>query len=202
MLSVRINPSSREPGYPLQVISKTGVLIRTLNDTPVEEYGPGDAEKLYRNLATGRDGGVWVVPARRLAIEKRGADLTLLATVVNASHWIGKTTNARINGVSEDSAGQLWLIAARADDGSATRPAQSPTRAEGRAKPQSYTELARRFDSVIEVVDPRSGRAIVSTRFDAVLAHISGTNRVVGVRELDSGAEVVEVFRPAISTQR
>lgn len=84
----------------------------------------------------------------------------------------------------EDREGLLWVIA-RIEDARPSRQADTVKGPEGPyVVPKSFD---REYDSMVEVIDPRTGRIVVSQRFDEVFSFVLGRGTVASVRELGDG---------------
>jgi hypothetical protein len=197
-LGVKMQPTASEPGRSLRQYNATGALKRALADTPVEDFQPRNIESLYRTLAHAQDGGVWVAHARQAIFERRSANADLMNRVVAKDHWVATTSNARIAGISEDSAGFLWVTSIRPDDRAGVRRPDPSKGPESTKRSATLSDAVDFVDSVIEAFDPKSGRVLASLRADEVYAPIPGSNLLLRTTSSAAGDDVVELFRAVL----
>jgi len=90
----------------------------------------------------------------------------------------GEPPQPKVVGVQEDERGRLWVLSIVADSGwrRAFSADRLPPRRAGAPQYYGVEDTNRLYDSVIEVIDPRSGKLISSTRVDEALAAFAGRN--------------------------
>lgn len=132
----------------------------------------------FREIAVGTGDGVWTVGHTEYVVEKWTRDGSLIGRWKRMPDWFsteegqasGKGAGApRILSARLDREGRLWTFAAVADEEAAGR----------RDAAEGDRLLAhRRYDTVVEVLDPEAGRLIARKRFDRLL-RVTGDGRYV-----------------------
>ncbi|HEX6314973.1 MAG TPA: hypothetical protein VFZ73_08945, partial [Gemmatimonadaceae bacterium] len=100
----------------------------------------------------------------------------------------------------------LWISAAVADPTWRKVTSKGGVPARGRevaeTKMISVYEYERAFDTVLEIMDLKTGQVIVSQRFDAYIPSFMEGGLLYGLREESTGLYIVEVWRPEVVTLR
>lgn len=163
--------------HPLHVVDEDGSVVRSFGGSTDPGNSPGSE---FRALAAGGGSTVWAAHYQRYQIDLWDASHgKLLKVLSSAPSWFAPWTEydpadppARLSAVREDETGLLWLLFVVADsDAPAYRPpvTEGPPRGDG--EPERWQG---RFDSVIQVVDPNSGRLLGSLRSDLLLGRWLG----------------------------
>ncbi len=114
------------------------------------------------------------------------------------SHWDSRPDRAppppRVMSMAVDDSGFVWTLISLADR--AWRPVDGR---DPEGKMLTVGELAERFDSIIEVLDPRTGRLLASKRFDEMLLALPRAGIAVENVESGDGEVFVRVWRVALT---
>jgi hypothetical protein len=168
-----------------------------------------------RILTAGPDGTLWAARQMyRYAIEHWDRSGRLLGTIVRDAPWFPSTRAEddphvlpnesrplpRVSGVWLDGAGHLWTSILVPD---AHWRATDPRRAgpgEHRTRIPTPGEWSRYLDTIVEVIDLRAGRVVVSQRFPGVLGGFTRDGLLTELVENDEGVLQARVSRPGIRT--
>jgi hypothetical protein len=101
-------------------------------------------------------------------------------------------------GIVEDSLGRVWIVAATADPKWASA-LEEMRRSDGRPA-QRVADYHRYYDTVLQVIDPRSGSLIASQRFDPYLTLVLDAAHLAGDVEDEGGVPRVRVWRMQLHT--
>ena len=118
---------------------------------------------------------------------------------------IGFGTLPSVLGVHyEPSRERVWIVATVADPKwKPQAPPNAPTGSEGGGfPPVPVAAFDRARDTVIELLDVRSGRVLLSQRFNASVPYIRETGLLSAHRELPGGLLVIDIYRPEILFNR
>jgi len=88
----------------------------------------------------------------------------------------------------DDGEGRIWVYSLVPDEAWEPRIPLTP----------SYEWARRNFDTVIEVIDHRSGKVLASHRYDDMLGTVCGSPLAYAVVESEDGDTRVQVFRPTL----
>ena len=160
-------------GYPIHVVDRRGRVVRSFG-TDEPQYRPGLYPILTRKVALGRDGTVWAMAPGRYILERWDPSTgERLQSTRIPSDWFRESRELHadetvrppplVDGLWEDEDGLVWIFVQDADAEWAPPPRANEER------PFDLQEHSRLFDSMIEVVDPGSGRVLASQRFSEVL---------------------------------
>lgn len=164
--------SSDRIGYPLHRLSSDGELLNSFGtDTP--QYRADIPLITGRVAGLSADGSVWTAPPGRYVIERWDPETSRrLARLDIRPAWFAESVRypptwdvppvLTIEAVWEDDNGMLWVLIHDAD-ANWTPPEQT-----GEFSPTPDDE-AKRYDTVIEVIDPQTQEVIASRRVDNVL---------------------------------
>lgn len=160
---------------------------------------PGHAERCARVRNR-----IWSARAGSYRVELWGPDgSNPLAVVRNASwfrpweHEVRRSAEGlerpRVVDVAEDRQGRLWVSILVRDP--KHRPASG-----AREVPLTEIDSNTEFDTVLEVLDPRSGRLLTHTRFEQSISEFIGDRSMAITRREDAdGNIVVDVWRVRLS---
>jgi hypothetical protein len=190
-------------GQPLHIIDPAGRIARSLAGT--EKWDPAKLYLGMRNIAPASGNRIWSAHTGAYRVELWGPDGSNPLTLVRNPRWFRPWEHEvrrsaeglerpRIVDVAEDRQGRLWVSILVRD------PKRRPSRGTGEV---AFTEidLDAEFDTVLEVLDPRSGRLLAQTRFERSIAEFIGDgSMVISRREDADGNIVVDVWRARLST--
>jgi hypothetical protein len=181
------------------------------------ERSPGDSDDILFNLVGLPDGRVVAVRVwYRFGIEIRDSTGKALRRDDRSPRWFPRYTAAdkrqtsrvfgaralpAVKGARVDATQRLWLLAGVPDPRWPEPPrarAGAPGSENGAWRPIPVADYTRWTDSVIEVSDLETGAVRITQRFDIQLAGFTEDGLVYGVRELDSGLVVLDVYRHRI----
>lgn len=176
--------SSEAAGYPLHVLDAERNLERSFGaDTAMQL--PGYIDLNVRSTLLAADGGIWQARGNEYRIEKWTMDGRRQLTLTRRPSWFEPWSTVattdymaappppRIAGLFEDAGnGLLWVVILVPDEN--YRPTKRISDPE---TPVVTAELGRYFDTVLEVIDIRTGRLVKSHRFDEFLGLTAGLIR-------------------------
>lgn len=188
-------------GYPLQLVEPSGEVVRSLGAVE-PEYDPREPMRLSRVVAAGPDGGsVWTVGRGDYRIELWDTTGTRRAVLQRDADWFepyvlgtplepdGPPPPPQVSLMTRDAEGRLWIaVLVAADDWRA-----GFSRAEnGRYEPQ----IAQIYDTILEVVEPSTGRLLASRRFtDHSFSVFLDGSLIVSYEEDEAGYPFLDVWR-------
>jgi hypothetical protein len=208
---VHANTGTRDKaGMSLHRINRAGDVMNSFGES-AEPYDARQVAPNVRIIAQGAGGTIWSARQNRYLIEEWTSDGALRRVLSANPPWFEAWTvparvpsqrpNTRLRLVFQDAEGLLWVISQAPDrrwrPESTGAPAGQETH-ETRARPTA--EWAGFVDSIVDVIDPRSGQLIVRRRYDEVFgADMSGGHGYVGTqRQLSTGVTRVTVWRPKL----
>jgi hypothetical protein len=194
---------------PLHMISDGGALLKSFG-VPVEQRNPQVASALrMRMLASADSGHFWAAHVEWYEMDLFRNDGSLERTIVRNAEWFPPAqpklglgsgpAKPRLLGVHQDPEGLLWTVV------------WVPTKADaatgrGGRNREARTELgpswyAERYTTVVEVIDPRSNRLIVSRPLQW-MQQVQGAGLVI-TSEVDSaGVETICVSQLQLRKQK
>lgn len=190
-------------GQPLHIIDPAGRIARSFAGT--EKWDPAKLYLGMRNIAAASGNRIWSAHTGAYRVELWGPDGSNPLTLVRNPRWFPSWEHEvrrsdeglerpRIVDVAEDRQGRLWVSILVRD------PKRRPARGTGEV-PITEIDSNTEFDTVLEVLDPRSGRLLAQTRFEQSIAEFIGDASMVATyREDADGNIVVDVWRARIST--
>jgi hypothetical protein len=162
-----------------------------------------------RTVAPGRSPTrFWSTIASRYQLEELSIDGTLLRRItVPRSPWFepwsidaapGLRPHTMLRGAWEDAAGRLWTLGVGPEPNWSPpppRPARnsSPRGANSNQRPD--TALMRQSATVIDVLDPRTGRVVATRRLQRRALHLVAPDRLYEYREDADGFVAIDVWR-------
>ena len=204
--TILANAATRDrsrPGLPFQLFSRAGdrVGVAGTGDLPL---APSTQILFSYRVAAARGEGFWAVPfVGRHLIERWTTPTTVTIFRRTGAPWFveiphdaGAADHAdppvsNMRRVWEGRDGLVWTLV-RVADRRGPAPKDTLRNAEG-----AYTvprDMVREFDTIVEVLDPRSGTLIASQRFDEFLAWSLGNGRVGSFIELPDGRIEIAVM--------
>ena len=189
-------------GYPMHVVDREGRVVRSFG-TDEPQYRPDMDHILTRNVAPGQDGTVWAMAPARYILERWDPSTgELLQSTRIRSDWFRESTEPYtdetvrppplVDGLWEDEDGLVWTIVQDADVDWEPPPWANEHR------PIDLQEHNRTYDSVIEVVDPGSGRVLASRRFDETLLYRPPSRILVSPVDTILTIVAFDVWKPTL----
>ena len=194
-------------GYPMHVVDREGRVVRSFG-TDEPQYRPDLDDILTRNVTPGQDGKVWaMVPARYILERWDPSTGELLQSTRIRSDWFRESLESYtddetvrppplVDGLWEDGDGFVWIIVQDADADWEPPPGANEHRL---FDPQEYN---RTYDSVIEVVDPGTGRVLASRRFDEMLLYRPPSRILVSPVDTIITIVAYDVWKPTLQQGR
>lgn len=202
MVAHRMSMGRGGVGQPLHVIGDGGRIARSFGGT--QKWDPARLYLGVRNVAPASGNRLWSAHAGSYRVELWGPDgSNPLAVVRNASwfrpwaHEVRRSAEGlerpRVVDVAEDRQGRLWVSILVRD------PKHRPASGTGEV-PLTEIDPNTEFDTILEVLDPRSGRLLAHTRFEQSISEFIGDRSMVITRREDAdGNIVVDVWRVRLS---
>ncbi|HEX8276194.1 MAG TPA: hypothetical protein VF615_26380 [Longimicrobiaceae bacterium] len=190
-------------GQPLHVIDPAGRIAQSFAGT--EKWDPAKLYLGMRNIAPASGNRIWSARAGSYRVELWGADGSNPLTVVRNASWFRPWEHEvrrsaeglerpRVVDLAEDWQGRLWVSILVRDP--KHRPASGT-----REVPITEVDADTEFDTILEVLDPRSGRLLAQRRFEQSISEFVGDGSMVVTRREDAdGNIVVDVWRVRLST--
>jgi len=195
-------PTPAGAGYPLHLLTAEGDVERSFGTddtyiTPRTEY-----THTVRRVAPG-DSGVWAVPWTRYVLQLWSRDGTMRRQWRRSVPWFEPYEQIEplseegppapmVAGLSVDAHGYLWVAVTVAD----SRWRSNLRRETGPDGPQVFPKAVERvYDTILEMIDPGTGRLIVSERLDQKISGFVDANRVFGFRLTPDGGERLDIWR-------
>jgi len=203
MNAIRRTP--KEVGYPLHMVDSSGITRSFGTQKP--EFRRDLASLLNRRLAVGSDGALWAAHETAYQIEMLDSSGRVTQRFVRDVDWFephassprieaDKPPAPRIHDFRVDENGFLWVLIRVADP--KWKDALKPQgRLQGRTY-LGYTTPDAYFDSIVEVIDPRTGKLVASGRSPEAILFLLGHGAALSYRESDS-VPYVDFWR--VSTQ-
>jgi hypothetical protein len=186
-------------GYPLHVLDANREIVRSFG-TDTAMLLPGARILGSRVIAPAREGGIWSARPNAYIIERWDASGAKGSTVVRdarwfqswvtpRSHYTHENPTPRTVGLHEDDKGRLWVITYTAP------PDHRPAYDQNWHGEVTEDDTRRVIDTIIEVIDPRSGQLLARERYDDVLLPQVGPMLVGRRMEAPDGSLRLEVLR-------
>lgn len=200
ILANAVTRDRARPGLPFQLFNRAGERVGVTGTGDIPMAPSTEIFFAYR-VAAAREGGFWAVPLKGRHLIERWTTLTSVTVFRRTGvPWFVEFSTGpdRLNqaslvasemrGVWEDSVGLVWTLIRVADP-------RGPSPRDTLRNPEGvYTvarNMAREYDTIVEVLDPRSGRLIASQRFDGLFNWALGNGRIGSVIEHpDGGIEI------------
>lgn len=189
-------------GLPFHEINAQGEIERSFGGD-----GPWDLSKHYTGIRPMRASGdrVWSAGFGNYRLDLWTPDGVHQRTLVRNARWfrpwadrVQRSAEAmehpRLTSIAEDGEGRLWTAILVPDP-------DWQERSQPRERRIVDVDLNPEFDTIIEVLDPRTERVVARTRFDAVISEFIGDGSLVYTRREDrDGDQVIDVWRVRLST--
>lgn len=195
-------PTRESAGQPLHLADSNGAIMRSFGaeDLAVAVRG-NESRRLYRSIAPARGGGYWVAPATQYTIERWTDQLKRERVLQRSVDWFpplpadavlrspeSDRPPTMLRNVWEEPGGLLMLnIGVAAADWQPT----AATTEERSAV--SDRELSKYIDTIIEVVDSRSGTVLASHRTRGIFGQVRNGPYLWSLGA--AGSTAVDVFR-------
>ena len=188
-----VTPSTSGPNATtLGVFDRAGKRVQAFGKLPTGV----DAEMRFRRLAIGPQGSRWGISTAAYVIERWLPDGSLAQQLTAERDWLKKSNDpagdarlrkppARLLGLLVDAQERLFVFAIVADA------EWKPVAATPSAEPNQV------FDTLIEVIDPRTGKLIARTRLDQFLVPMHGT-LAYSTFEDDTGDRRIQVWNVSL----
>jgi hypothetical protein len=199
-------------GSALQVLDRDGRIAHEFDEAPsTPEAGVGGFRRM-RTLGPSGHGfwsgtllfryrlELWDSTGRRLArLERRPPwflpyDTLLSRTPENPPY-------SHLASVREDTMGRLWAVSFVADSQWAEGLSSQPVEGEGGIRFYRTEYPEKTLDTMIEVIDPVTGRLLVSRRFDGLYPHLISDSLIGRTVYDESGIPAVEIYRVSLTHQ-
>ncbi len=185
-------------GFPLQELDERGNRVRVFGDEM--RYGAGGARdwQMVRKLFARRNGEVWAARPFAYVVELYSSERTKLKELIRSAEWFEPLANeldpssgtesrpptTEMTDLWEDATGLLWTttLVPRADWRS-------------RVARESPGPRDKRYNTIIEVLDPVHGRLVTSLRVDPMVLHALSSGYVASWSEQDDGRPRVDVWQ-------
>lgn len=190
-------------GLPLQVVPRRAGAPHWFGSRP-SDIGPSRTESSQRAIAAGHRGAIWSIVPLTYQIEEwtsggsKTRSFQRLAEPFNNTRrsQSSQQPKAWVASVNQDKTGSLWTVMTIV-----TRP---PTTARSGRRATERSEFGMPdltpYDSVIEVIDPATGRLVAAKRFERRSFGLRG-DHLVELREREDGSAAAVVFRYRVTMQ-
>jgi hypothetical protein len=193
-------------GLLVHMVDTAGGIVRSIAPHPGGFRFDLPGETYFRSLAPTTRGSFWVAGRTRYQLDEYSAAGDLLRTFERAVDWFPAHTagdarldpkrpkQPRLIGIREDERGRIWTVTrtASVNWSRVLKPRQgvvSPME-----QSYSFESLDQLYDTVVEVIDGRTGQLLASRTFDAALGHFIGGSKVVSYGENANGDALVHVW--------
>jgi hypothetical protein len=176
-------------GYPIHTVDAAGSIQRSFGSDTAQH--PSDMDPVTdRVVSINAEGKIWAAAPGRYLLEKWDPGTgTREQRVEVDSDWFepsfhygkeGERPISTLDALWEDDDGLVWVLLHTADE-QWRPPAPSDLLHE---RPTDPMEQRRKYDSIVEVIDPESGRVVASERFDMQF-HVHPQGRILASVNLD-----------------
>jgi hypothetical protein len=190
-------------GYPLHVFDDTGRHLASFGiDEPLLLLGAD--RYLIRHLSEANGNSFWAMPPNSYVIERWDYTGRLQEVLRGRADWQKEGADPGFNPLNEDPPGTivsikvenetLWILAHVADRD--WKPSRRPTGRES-AEQQDVHENDY-LDTIIELVDLRTGMVLASQRFDEYYWPLHHTKAVYRVLFKENGEPEVAIWNPVL----
>ena len=191
-------------GYPLHFARADGRVLRSFGtDRPIRLPRHEPAFQT-RRLASDGQGGLWSAYwTGRYRLEHWDSSGKLLTTIERDADWYPPYTQilaatpdrapqAQLQGMAVDARGRIWTLLRRPAPRWRDGVSAAPRRVEGAL---AYRVDDRAWASVLEVIEPATGRLVASTVLDGLFDYVVGPGLIGAYREDASGIPRIELWR-------
>lgn len=195
-------------GYTLHVYDDSGRRVRSF--APAARFTSTESWRMRRIVAVGPSGTIWSAYADEYRIEEWRRDLSRGRTFVRSVPWMpkvqtlsagvtGERPSAYIVALAEDNGQRLWIYSQVPSEDWETALGAPRRRPDGRV---SYPDRdrGRLFDTMVDVVDLRSNRLLVSQRLRSHVRFVLRNDLVASYREDASATPLLDIARVQLLT--
>ncbi|MFS8636691.1 MAG: 6-bladed beta-propeller [Gemmatimonadota bacterium] len=206
VVSARIMTPDRI-GHPLHRFA--GVRDSVVSFGSENPVTPADMRSLYqqeRRIAPSRDGSVWSAYKAQYLIERWGLDGMKKSGFYRVVDWFPPFPEEHpispenepypaLGEIHEDRAGRLWVAVWVADTNWKAGIGKMENGPEG-----SYyiADHSRLLDTMLEVIDPRTGRLVMSQRVPQFVVAFLSDEMIASYRADDDGVPFIDIWRMRI----
>lgn len=198
--------NERTIGFPLHTISATGRIERSYG-VDVAFYRSDLADALMRSVAAASDSTFWSANHSEYRIEQWHMNGKRLRAMHRNPSWFSvwnvsanphpdSLPQSAILSVSPDSAGRLWVISRLADSRWRTALERDTTTNRGRYRVRDHEMY---WDTLVDVIEPATGRVLASQRFDAAFGLFFSRQHVLLAAEASDGVLTLSLNKLALS---
>lgn len=198
-----------DAGLPIHLRNVDGEAVRSFGAEHAV-LDPREPDNLNRFITAGNDGTVWSAFTDRYRVEQWDTLGALRQVIIRESGWFdirsprrhptardGTTLRYRlteppassIRGIDVDNEGHLWVLIAIADKNWKSNDIWL-----GEGESLTPSKLDAMFDSLLEELDPVTGRVLSSTVLPTYFSQFTGRSTVASLRETDNGGRAVDVW--------
>lgn len=193
-------PRSNGVGYPLHLVNASGRVSHSFGATVPQPARLG-SHALIRAVTTGDGGKVWTAQWNRYELTLWSLEGKVLE-IVRQAPWFpvqimsqspgrGLRPTPSVAGIWADGQGQIWVVAHIPDSRWRPPPPEMIPQGE-RGPPIDYD---REYDTMIEIIDTRTGQLLASQRFDQHFRFLMPGGYVIHDREDDDGEPYLDVWK-------
>ena len=202
-------PDRGHLGFPLHLLQPNGYDLRSFGSRD----GRSDPTEPYagrRVIAPARDGGVWSAEVGRYRISKWSLDGTESVSFSRVTSWFprepmnpiftpDRPPASTVTALWEDAQGHLWILLTVGDPHwrEHIRELKADYLIEREWQPE---DLEGVFDTIVEVIDTRTGRLVASTKVPYFLQGFLADGRPFSNRSAPSGWIKIDVFRALLES--
>lgn len=201
VVSHHIRTSDRV-GLPLQQVDPDGALRRSFGSVH-REYRHDAAVTMLRRVAAAPDGRIWSARVSAYVLEAWDREGNRVDVLERTVEWFepwerdnpfgpDHELQPRVVDISVDSAGRIWTLVHIPD----------PEWRDGLVRIEHGWDIAdvnAVFDTVLEVIEPETGRVLWSDRFGRALYGFIDGGFVYGYREDEMGTPFIDVWRVIVN---
>jgi hypothetical protein len=198
-----VRPSRDMAGQPFHVVDPLGIVLRSFGYDG-DTYRMDIPFQIERHLATRTAESFWAAYVNRYAIEAWSVTGRRIARFERNVSWfrpqVTQPPTSRedppqplLEALRQDAAGNLWVLI-RVADNAWTRGIRADS-----AAPHGFAiERHKYYDTVIEVIDPRTATLSASLRIDPHAYTFVGENLIAVDEEAPDGSPRIAVFHLAV----
>ena len=184
-------------GIPNHIVTSNGRIVRSFGVTDETYRYDTPSSASFRALAPADGDAVWSMHHVKYDIELWEPDANELVRVLTRdAEWFRTLKTDRegyLRALRRDSQGYLWTLAVMPDPAyEGTSPFGRPETAPAVALPRNWWRL--RWDTWIEVIDPRAGTVVARTKRDVVNTKWLGNGLTYSYTESDDGGITLDVW--------
>jgi hypothetical protein len=208
VITVAAQADSAGRANTVHIVGDSGQVLVSMNAVSNSDTTPG---RKTPRVAEASDGGTWTMEMLGYTARKWSASGALELEIRRAPPWLvpptpisdglfGAVPSPRVWDIREDSRGRLWVLTglAAADWKSGLG---DPSWSNGRA----YYDRANNgllFDSIVDVLDARTGELIASGRFRGNARFLLDDGGIAVYRETVGGDRSIEIWRVTVNEER